>query len=262
MQCGTEAHRKHTPSGGQAADVLIRYRLSSQHAFEKSVIADGNIFFIFRRDLRSLKTHAGTAELTLQFLHDQRRIHAILIHLVDEQKNRDLIIIQQLPECLHLTGYSVRCADHENSRIEHHQRSLHLRRKIHMAGRIKQRQTHVAICQLCLSREDCNAALLLHVVRIQKGISVIHTALLPDSPRYIQHALRKRCFSRVHMCKYSCNQMFFHHSVLLPACYFIFYQCINRWFMNNIIQLLFSLCQPLSHMETSSLHVFCSSGNV
>ena len=57
-------------------------------------------------------------EAALQFFQQFFRIRARLIHLVDKEKDRDLIPREQPPQGLHMTLHAVRTADQKN-RVVH-----------------------------------------------------------------------------------------------------------------------------------------------
>ena len=58
------------------------------------------------------------------------------IHLIDKQEGGNLISGKKPPQCLRMSLHAVRAADYKNRIIQHLQCTLHLSRKIHMAGSI------------------------------------------------------------------------------------------------------------------------------
>ena len=72
-----------------------------------------------------------------------------------------------------------------------------------MAGGIQKSNVCVQPMQHCLFGKYGDSPLLLHGIRIKKGIFVIHSSHRADSPGLVQQALRQRCLSRVYMGKNS-----------------------------------------------------------
>ena len=60
-----------------------------------------------------------------------------LIHLVYKNHDRNIIVLEQLPQCPHLSVHAVRRADDQHREVEDLQRALHLRREIRVARRVE-----------------------------------------------------------------------------------------------------------------------------
>ena len=113
-----------------------------------------------------------------------------LIHFIDEQDRRDLVLLKQIPERLCMSLYAISRTDQKHCCIQYLQRSFHFRRKIHMARRIQQRHFSSLHGKSCLLGKDRDTTFPLQRIRIQERILVIHTSYLPECPAGIQKTFR------------------------------------------------------------------------
>ena len=132
-----------------------------------------------------------------------------LIHFVDKQKHRDLITLQQSPECPGMSLHTVRPVDHKYSIIKHLKRPLHLRRKINMAWRIQKRHPHISDPEHRLLGKNRNAPFLFQFIIVEKCILFINSSCLFKNTALVQHSFRKRRLSCIHMCQNPKRNLFF-----------------------------------------------------
>ena len=127
---------------------------------------------------------------------------------------------QQIPQRLRMPLHAVRAADHQNRSVQHLQRALHFRSKIHMSRRIQQRNLPSLERKLCLLGKNRDAALAFHGKRIQKRILMIHAPQCAHCTSPIQQRLTKRRLTRIHMSQNTDHQLIqgFH----LPILSFLF----------------------------------------
>ena len=95
--------------------------------------------------------------------------------------------------------HPVASADHQDRRIQHLERALHLRGKIHMSRRIHQLDLRILPCHPRLLGKDGDPPLPFQGLRIQKCILMVHTAQTPQGAAAVEQRLRQRGFSRVHV---------------------------------------------------------------
>ena len=113
-----------------------------------------------------------------------------LVHLVDKQNGRYVIAREKTPQRAGMSLYPIACADNKNCHIQNLKRALHLRRKIHMAGRIKQRKPHILEQNPGLLGKNRDAALPLLTVCVQKSVFLIHPARFSDAAAQIKQRFR------------------------------------------------------------------------
>ena len=110
---------------------------------------------------------------------------------------------------------AIRAADDQNGIIQHLQRPLHLRGKIHMAGGVHQRQLRFRQLQPGQLGENGDAPLPLQRIVVQKGVLVIYPAQTADAAARVEQALGKRGLSRVHMGQ-DADRKLFHAGLSAP----------------------------------------------
>ena len=150
------------------------------------------------------------------------------IHLIDEQKRGDPVLLQQLPQRLRVPLDAVRAADDQHRIVQHPQGALHLRGKIRMPRRIQQRHVHLFRRKFRHLGKDGDAPLPLQRVRIQKSVPVIHPSQFADAAALVEQRFRQSCFSRIHVGQDAQTYMFS----------FIFFIDFNR------------------HKKAPSMHIF------
>ena len=93
----------------------------------------------------------------------------------------------------------VGAADHQHRIVQHLDRPLGLRRKIHMAGGVQPGNLGIPCAEQSLFGKNRDAPGPLQAVGVQEGIPVIHPPQLADGAGAVEHGLRKGGFARVHM---------------------------------------------------------------
>ena len=166
-----------------------------QQAFHGGLAAQGEVV----QGVGSVDIHAGVAEAGAQVMRQLRPVRAGLVHLVDEEQRGHIIGLQQPPQGQGMALHAVRAADHQHRAVDHPQGALHLAGKIHVARGIQQGDFHPLPGQHGLLGKNGDAPFPLLGVGIQKRVPVIHPAQLAQLARGVQHGLRKRGFSRVHV---------------------------------------------------------------
>ena len=180
-----------------------------------------------------LQVQAGSPKLLPDLPVDGLPVGAGLVHLVDKDKGRDSVVVQQPPQDPHLAGDTIGGADDQDRVVQDLQDPLHLRRKIRVAGRIDQgpdplRPLLILPASLfpsgCPCACRCGAGSLpgpgrdsgkgrkgrllgkdrdppvpLHDIGVQKGIPVIHPPRAADRAGPVQQGLRQGRLARVHM---------------------------------------------------------------
>ena len=109
-----------------------------------------------------------------------------------------MIALQQIPKFHGVSRHAVRSADQKQRHISDGQRTLCLRGKIYMAGRVQQRQCHAAGLHPGHLRKNRNSAFALQFVGIKKGIPMVHSSCPADRTAQIEHALGQCRLSCVH----------------------------------------------------------------
>ena len=170
-----------------------------QHAF----IAYGSVLLQRRRP----KIHTPLGQPPAQLGEHVLPVCPREIHLVDKQKDRHVIAFQQLPKGPGMPLDAVRAADHQHRTVQYPQGALRLRRKIHMARGIQQRQFPLSHGQHCLLGKNRDSPLPLHSVCIQKRVSVVHPSQTPQNAAAVEQRLRQGGLSRVHVGQYSNDQL-------------------------------------------------------
>ena len=111
--------------------------------------------------------------------------------------------------------HAVRSADHKHCRVQNLQRPLRFRRKIRVAGRVKNRDGEPRQSEPCLLRKDRDAPLPLLIVRIQMRVAVVDASGCADLSGSEEHGFRQCCLSGVHMRKDADGPCLIHH--VLPS---------------------------------------------
>ena len=100
-------------------------------------------------------------------------------------------MLQQLPDRTHMAVHALPGADQQHRRVEHLQRAFHFRREIHMTRRVQQCDLRVfSEREDRLAREDRDAPLPLHLVRVQMCVAAVHAAGGADDARVQQDIFR------------------------------------------------------------------------
>ena len=176
-QCGAEPDGEQLPLPEKTHQILFGGLLPKKDSLHQFFIQNGRFFQHFFAGQCAGEVHRAFRELRAENPEDLCVISLCLIHLVDEHQHRKPVMLQQLPDCAHMTVHALPGADQQHRRVQHLQRALHLRREIHMSRRIQQRD-------LCLfperkdrlAREDRDAALPLHLVRVKMRVAAVHAA--------------------------------------------------------------------------------------
>ena len=150
-------------------------------------------------------------------------IRSVLIHLVDEQKCRDLISFQEPPQRHRMALHAVHAVDHKNRIVQHLQCPLHLSRKIDMPRSIQKCYFHILGLKDRLLGKDRDPTLFFQFIIIQKGISVIHASDLTDHATQIQESFGQSRLPGIYMRQDSYYQFF--HVFSSFRLYFSFLLC-------------------------------------
>ena len=73
------------------------------------------------------KRNTGCIQRAGQLLQDRVQLHSRLIHLVDEEENRDMVMRKKSPERAYLAGHAIRGTDDQNRVVQDRKRALHFR---------------------------------------------------------------------------------------------------------------------------------------
>ena len=143
-----------------------------EHLLERCFIAEGERLVALARGqgkVDALRTQ-GLCELR----HQRRLVRARKVHLVDEEKGRHAVALEQPPERARVALHAIAAADDEHRVVKHRERALHLGGKVDVAGRIEQRDLRFAGGEHGLLCKDRDAALALERVGIEKGVAMVH----------------------------------------------------------------------------------------
>ena len=210
LQGGAEPAGEELSRRNQRPNGLRLHAPRLQICGERFLAAHGNVF----QKIAALcgKVHAAVGKAALQRCEQRLPVRAAEIHLVDENERGHRIALEQPPERARVALHAVRAADDEHGVIEHLQSALHLARKIHVAGRVQQRELRLPERQHSLLRENRDPALALLHVGVEKGALVVDAPELPELSARVEHRLRKRRFSGVDVRQYAQNQLFHRFS--------------------------------------------------
>ena len=113
---------------------------------------------------------------------------------------------------------AVRRADDKDRAVQDAQHALHLGRKIDVTRRIQQGIAPLLFTahrgESGLFGEDRDAALLFHLVGIQKRVFVVHPARFADRACDVQKRLGQRRLARVHVGQDPQDHVLFRHSIV------------------------------------------------
>ena len=163
---------------------------------------------------RGGKIHAPVPEPPAQLPQAHGGVRAGQVHLVDKYKRRYAVTCQQLPQCLGVGLHAVGAGDDQHRVIQHLQGALGLGGKVHVAGRIQQRQLGLVGAvrggqrQHGLLGKDRDAPRPLLAVGIKKGVPVVHAPQLAQHPRAVKQPFGQCSFAAVHMCQQPDDQTF------------------------------------------------------
>ena len=199
LQGRAEPDRNQLSLGRQFPYIPIRDRNPVQKPLHQHIVTDSHIFLNALR-LQSVRyIRQIRSQRRLKFFKNFFPVGSRLIHLIDKDKCRNIVMFQQLPEISHLPGHSVRSTDHQNRFVQNLQSPLHLRRKIPVPRRVHQGKGKASCLKLRLFGKNGNAALSFQGIRIQKGVPMIHAAFFPDGPGQIQQTLGQGRLAGVYM---------------------------------------------------------------
>ena len=121
-----------------------------------------------------------------------------------------------------MTLYTVGAIDDQYPIVQHLQRTLHFRRKIHMSRSIQKSDPQFPLTKPGLFGENRNASGFFQFMGIQKGILIIHSSQFSDFSALVQHTFRQRGLSCIYMSQNSEDYMFhkISFSVFSQFCYF------------------------------------------
>ncbi len=143
MQGGTEKAWEQFSSFYQRRNLRIAHRRLSllqplQIPLQQCLIADRNVLIKCIRPLflPARKGYAAPVQFLLYSQEQSVRICPRLIHLIDKEKYRHTVALQQPPQGQRVTLYPIRAVYDEHRTVQHLKCPLHLRRKIHMSRRI------------------------------------------------------------------------------------------------------------------------------
>ena len=164
--------------------------------------------------LRPAKQHAAIVQSVLQLQKKRLCITARLVHLVDKEKDRDPVALQQLPQGHGMRLHPVCTTDDQDRAVEHLQRPLHLRREVHVPRRVEQHRLHPLPAKARLLGKDRDPPLPLLAVRVQIGVAVVYPAKSVYFSTGIEDTLRQRSLARIHVGKQSYDDPFLHPCTL------------------------------------------------
>ena len=137
--------------------------------------------------------------MLFEIREDRRPIRAREVHLRDEDKGRDMIPFEQVPERLRMRLHALRSAHDEDGVIEDPEDPFGLGGEIDVARRVEQGDGEIARLEYGLLREDGDPALALQLVRIEVGVAPVDAPGLFDFPGGIKKGFRERGLSDVHV---------------------------------------------------------------
>ena len=155
-------------------------RAALEYLLERRFVTESERLVALARGQR--KVDAPRAQGLRELRHQRSLVRAGKVHLVDEEKGRYAVALEQPPERARVALHAVAAADDEYRVVEHRERALHLGGKVDVAGRIEQRDLRFAGGEHGLLCKDRDAALALERVGIEKGVAVVH------APEFSQRA--------------------------------------------------------------------------
>ena len=205
-----EKHREHLPPRNSGLHGFCRCCAGLKHLVHQRLAAQSQRLRVGRGG----KIHAPVPEPPAQLPQAHGGVRAGQVHLVDKYKRRYAITRQQLPQCLGVGLHAVGAGDDQHRVIQHLQSALGLGGKIHVAGRIQQRQLGLVGAvrggqrQHGLLGKDRDAPRPLLAVGIKKGVPVVHAPQLAQHPRAVKQPFGQCSFAAVHMCQQPDDQTF------------------------------------------------------
>ena len=197
LQGGAKEAGEQLPLADHSGEVSVRDTSGIQIPLQHRFVADGGFLRPFLR--RSGEVHAAAVQPPLQLRQHTVPVRTRQIHFIYEKKHRHTIALQQPPQRPGMGLNAVSAADDQNGTVQHPERPLCLRGKVHMAGGIQQCHFHVPQGQNRLLGKDGDAALPLDIVSVQKSIPVVHPPQLPQGAAPVKQRLGQCCFSGIHM---------------------------------------------------------------
>ena len=174
----------------------LSYRLKQLLAAQGKLLCRGRVGDVY----------AAGAETALQLGQAQVPVGTGKVHFVDEDKDRDAVAFQQPPERLRVALHTVSAADHKHGAVEHLERAFRLGGEIDVSGSVEQREFGPGQAQDRLLGEDGDAPGAFKLVRVEKGVPVVHAPELPQRACAVEQRLAECGLARVHVRKYTDNQ--------------------------------------------------------
>ena len=222
---------EHLPPRDCRDEIRLRHRSCCQHGFHQRFTAHAKGFGAFFRRNGGGKVHTAIPKAAPQLPQAQGFVRTGQIHFVDIDKGWHMVALQQPPQCHRVALDAVRAGNDQHRIIQHLQRSLGLRRKVHVAGGIQQgdlglfqrgaRHRSGRQGKHGLFGKNGNAAGFFQRIGVQKCIPMVYAPQLADAARTVEQCFRKSGFSAVHVCQNPNDQTFHNfpnliHSV--PGC--------------------------------------------
>ena len=175
VQTGTEVDREQYPGQDHIAYGVVGYRAVTKvflHGFF------GQICQI----LLVSGCHVRTSRMQDLFalLQKRCRIFAGNIHFGYEQEHRDLISVQQLPECLGMGLNAVGAADDQNGIVQNREDPFRLCREIHMPRGIQKDKIRFPVGEGSNVGKNGDSSLTFHLIGVHMRIAVIHPSAGTD----------------------------------------------------------------------------------
>ena len=136
-----------------------------------------------------LKRNSVLAEFLFDLVHDGHEVRADAIHLVDERKSWNTVLIGLAPHGLRLRLDTANRTENADSAVEDAQRALYLDREVDVARRIDDIDAVVTPERSRGSRSDGDAAFLLLDHPVHGGSPLVYLSDLVRDPRVIEDAL-------------------------------------------------------------------------
>ena len=215
LQRRAEEAGEHPAGGDEGGQVAVVRRLPRQITLHQLLIAQRGAF---QQLLPACaKVHAPPVQPLPQLVHQGRPVGPRLVHLVDEEKGGDALVLQQPPQCGGVSLDAVRPADHQNGVVQHLEGALHLGGKVHMPRGVQQRQLQLPQGQPGLLGEDGDAPLPLLRIGIRHRVLVVHPSHPPGLAGNVEQGLGQCGLARVHMGQQASTNTFDRLFSRLPA---------------------------------------------
>ena len=185
------------PARDQAGQLLVRRLAAGEDPVHHRLVAEGDLFP--EGLVPPGKIQAALVQARLQFRQQLLTRPHREIHFCHEHKAGHTVSLQKPPECLSMGLHAVKTADDEHRAVEHAERPLRFRGKVHMPRRVHQRDGVLWQFDNGLLGEDRNAPLTLQAVGVEKAVAVIDAPQLPQPSGEVEHRLGKRGLPRVYM---------------------------------------------------------------